>query len=196
MKFSVTTFAVVVAFIAGSSASPTLFARQMPSAAQINQAIQAWQADTATVSAFLDAAANLGNFASNADFESQALTATNAEKDELTHKAVLDMEFPGQSNAQIVQANQVLVADNTFQNVVDQLQEMSVLGESRASADVTNINNDRCVHVLPCIDVYFAQGAIAAGDSGAPLTAARPAACTAICQQQDCSCNEPVTKMF
>jgi hypothetical protein len=75
-----------------------------------------WAHDTGIVSSFLS---NAPSFI-GANLVAQAQLALNAELDELNHKAVLDGAFLNvvSPNPTIVQANDVLVEEQTFNNVV------------------------------------------------------------------------------
>ncbi|KZZ93805.1 hypothetical protein AAL_05521 [Moelleriella libera RCEF 2490] len=154
--------------------------RGQPSAQQIDNAQRAWQADTATVSKFLSTAEGM----SGRELQKQASVALAAEKDELTHKGVLDRMFlqgnRRNRDASVAQANQVLDTQGTFQFVVDGLDTLTKRGAKmspqQVSAMVRSINDDRCPQVLPNIDRYLA----AAGNvvqSGETLQAIRPNNC-------------------
>ncbi|PHH82833.1 hypothetical protein CDD83_3159 [Cordyceps sp. RAO-2017] len=100
------------------------------------------------------------------------------EKDELTHKAVLDGQFL-QGDASVRRADQVLDKQGTFQFVVDGLENMAKGGDTmsrrKRAAAIRAINQDRCVQVLPSIDAYF-RAAGAASD-GRTVQAQRPTNC-------------------
>ncbi|KAI0127216.1 hypothetical protein BJ170DRAFT_365852 [Xylariales sp. AK1849] len=132
---------------------------------QIANAVSSWQNNTGKVTRFLDTATSL----TGDDFTKQATIALNAEKDELNHKMVLDAAMG--MNPAVQDANNVLAMQGTFQKVVDVLQKMADSGPDTAQADVNDINNNRCVNVLPNIDKYFS----AAGSS--TVTASRPTGC-------------------
>ncbi|KAH8647450.1 hypothetical protein BGZ60DRAFT_423862 [Tricladium varicosporioides] len=136
-----------------------------PSDTQIANAVMSWMNDTAKVTKFLNTATSL----SGDEFTKQATIALNAEVDELNHKMILDM---GLGMMDMVQAaNDTLATAGTFQAVVDALQQMVNDGPDTAQSQVTAINNNRCVNVLPNIDMYFA----AAGS--ASIKSARPTGC-------------------
>lgn len=132
---------------------------------QIANAVMSWMADTNKVTNFLNMAASM----SGDEFTTQATIALNSEKDELNHKQVLD-DALGQTQM-VQQANEVLANQGTFQAVVDALQQMVNEGPDNAQATVDDINANRCVNVLPNIDMYFA----AAGS--ASVTSVRPTGC-------------------
>lgn len=121
-------------------------------------------ADTAKVSNFL----NIANGLSAQDFKAQAQIGLDAENNELVHKAILDQAFGNLASVQA--ANNTLVTKGFFQNVVDLLADMVLKGSSAAAADVSAINANRCVNVLPNIDAYFAA-------AGTNQKAVRPKAC-------------------
>jgi len=135
----------------------------------IQTAVDAWQRDTGVVSNFL----NMGqSFTDENTFKNQALIAHSAEVDELTHKNVLD---------QFVQSNNLAGANSTltngaFQLVVDQLLLMATQGR-KAIGGIDLINKDRCVNVLPNIDIYFRESALNIGGGIPVQQAVRPAAC-------------------
>jgi hypothetical protein len=70
-------------------------------------------------------------------------------------------------------ANNVLVDQGTFQDVVNLLQDMT---DNSNVFDIDLIHENRCANVLPVIDLYFAAASQALG-SAVSLTAARPLAC-------------------
>ena len=152
-----------IAGVASLLILPTL---TLASCFELRTAMLAWQHDTAIVSSFLDIATHL----SPHDIEIQGAHALAAEKDELTHKAVIDAALGGKPNVQ--EANNVLVTQGTFQTVVDLLTDMADNGND----DVRVIDEGRCPHVLPAIDMYFAAVVSACGLPG-PVTAVRPQAC-------------------
>ena len=188
MKHS--TFALVSTMLALCSGATALALPQSttPSANDIKGAVYAWRSDTGTVSTFLNNAA-ARSFSNNAAFHNAAVNAYNAEIDELTHKQVLDNELPPSS--QLTQANQTLVADGTFQSVVDRLNTLKSLQYSQTKAIAKAVNQinfghdnvaGRCAAVLPAIDTYFSQAAKEVrrldGDSSLNgLKAIRPTAC-------------------
>ena len=128
-----------------------------PSPSAIANARNQWLADTVIVSRFLSIAETL----TPSQMTSEATKALNAENDELTHKAVLDRQFLSAAPDQSVrQANNVLDTQGTFQFVVDGLQRLSTSGAKmtpeQISTNIRAMNEDRCVQVLPAIDMYFA----------------------------------------
>jgi hypothetical protein len=158
-----------------SQGSPILETRQMPSISQIADAQNQWAADTSKVSQFLSAAPNL----SGQELTMQAAAALASEKDELTHKAVLDMAFLS-TDLSVQQANAVLVTQSTFQVVVNGLNNLATNGASLSQGQVNTlvlqINTDRCNFVLPAIDTYFrASGEFL--DTGLIAVANRPNNC-------------------
>ncbi|KIY02205.1 uncharacterized protein Z520_02343 [Fonsecaea multimorphosa CBS 102226] len=144
----------------------------------VGGAQNAWEQDTGIVSTFLSNAATF----SGATLVAQAQQALNAENDELTHKAVLDAVFlnVADPNPLVVQANEVLVGEQTFNNVVINLQTFVDEGASFSTQDIINlvgvINGVRCTEVLPAIDLYF-QAAAEVVQDGIQLTAVRPTNC-------------------
>ena len=187
MKYSIISVAVATAALPTfTSAGPLLKERQspQPTADDLNNAVLDWQADTQDVSSFLDFAASFTDAdGSNSDFMFDALSATNSEKDELTHKAVIDSSDLAFEDARIAEANNTLVTMGTFQLVVNGLQDMANEGESVIASEVAVINADRCCNVLPAIDMYFAAVAdfINSVNPDSPpvatQTAIRPQAC-------------------
>jgi hypothetical protein len=130
-------------------------------------AVSSWRRDTGVVSNFL----NKGqSFTDDQTFKNQAFVAYSAEIDELSHKKVIDQYFS--ENQNIRKANATL-SDGSFQLVVDQLFRMATQGR-QAIDGIELINKDRCVNVLPSIDIYFRESA--AGGSQVK-TAIRPYAC-------------------
>ncbi|RBR00474.1 hypothetical protein VDGD_02618 [Verticillium dahliae] len=136
-----------------------------PSDTQLMNAVMGWMNDTGKVTNFVNTATSL----TGDEFTLQAQIALNAELDELNHKKILDAGLG--DNPMVQSANEVLETQGTFQNVVDVLQAMVNNGPDTAQADVNAINNNRCVNVLPNIDMYFAA-------AGMPeVSAARPTGC-------------------
>lgn len=134
--------------------------------------------DTGVVSNFL----NIGNsLTDETTFMNQAQIAHSAEVDELTHKAVLDQFMPNNQNVQ--KANATL-SNGAFQLVVDRLEDMAMQGRSQIQA-ITDINNDRCVNVLPNIDAYMREAALTIGNGQAVQQSVRPAACANIVPGQN-----------
>jgi len=142
-------------------------------AALMSTAVNAWVMDTGVVSNFL----NMGNsFTDETTFKNQAQIAHSAEVDELTHKAVLDQFMPNNVNVQ--KANATL-SNGAFQLVVDRLEDMVMQGRSQIQA-ITDINNDRCVNVLPNINIYLREAALTIGNGQPIQQSVRPAACANI----------------
>lgn len=135
---------------------------------QVANAVTSWMNDTGKVTKFLNTATSF----TGDEFTRQATIALNAEIDELNHKTILDAAF-GQM-AMVQAANDTLATQGTFQAVVDTLQSMVDSGPDTAQAQVDVINKNRCVNVLPNIDMYFA----AAGS--ASVQAVRPTGCLEI----------------
>ena len=172
MKFS-TAFFATAAFLTSvpgfGLAAPTNSQRQAPSIEDIANAANLWAQDTGKVSQFLNIASTL----SGSNFKDQAATALMSENNELTQKQVLDNALG--SNPSVQAANDILVEQGTFANVVSLLQDMASNGASRVG-DVETINNIRCTYVLPAIDAYFAAAAEVI-QNGVQLEAVRPTAC-------------------
>jgi hypothetical protein len=154
-----------------------LTTRQSFQDTQTLAAAENWQTDTGTVSQFLSTAESLDP----SDLVSQASTALSAELDELTRKSFLDLQFlqGNNPNTAVQAASTILVAQGTFQFVVNGLQGLADNGANMTPDDVTaaiqSINADRCGSVLPAIDQYFlAVGQLLGTD---PLTAIRPTNC-------------------
>ncbi|KAI1327114.1 hypothetical protein F5Y16DRAFT_203546 [Xylariaceae sp. FL0255] len=170
MQFSIITIFVSIASLA--SALPAIVPRQDVQA--IANAQNAWAHDTSVVSQFLGAATSL----TGADLTNAAQIALDAEKDELTHKAVLDAKFG--TDSRIISANTILVTEGTFQLVVNNLANLAQNGATMSVGEVQgiieNTNADRCGKVLPAIDQYFQVS----GDflnNGAILEATIPVNC-------------------
>ena len=104
------------------------------------------------------------------------LTTTQAEVDELTHKAILDGIIG--LDPQVSIANLTLT-NGVFQSVVDNLQIMSIQGKARVNL-IDTINSVRCVQILPSIDTYCAVAARVIGAGATLRKAVRPTACAAI----------------
>ncbi|KAK2761829.1 hypothetical protein CKAH01_16254 [Colletotrichum kahawae] len=150
---------------ASQGANNTAAGRNGVSDAQVMNAVMSWMQDTGKVTKFLNSATSF----TGAEFTKQATIALNAEIDELNHKMVLDAALTGMD--MVAQANNVLATQGTFQQVVDTLQSMVTNGPDTAQKDVNSINNNRCVNVLPNIDMYFAA-------AGMPqIQAVRPTGC-------------------
>jgi len=175
-----TSFAVAMLFAASGLAYPantvtvdgiTVDESSIPIAAPNESPAEAaanWMKDTGIVSNFLNIAATL----KGADYTRNAQLALDAEKNELTHKAILD-KVPSITGTQTIQnANNSLATEGHFQAVVTALQDMVNKGPSIAVADTIAINSNRCVYVLPAIDAY-----VQAGAPGAGFLAIRPTVC-------------------
>ena len=134
--------------------------------------------DTGVVSNFLD---NGANYQDDTTFRNQALIAHSAEVDELTHKNVLDQGMPNNQN---VKAANATLSNGAFQLVVDQLQTMADQGCS-AMGGIDIINKDRCVNVLPNIDMYMREAALTIGNGQATQQSVRPSACSSISPGQN-----------
>lgn len=150
MKCSIISTAAIVAIIPALGAAANIKRQQGITADDLANAVNAWQADTATVSSFLN---NAASYTDDATFVAAAQVALNAENDELNHKQVIDDVFLG-VNLDIVNANTVLVGERKFAMVVAGLQDM-VNNGLEAIGDVDIINANRCANVLPAIDTYF-----------------------------------------
>jgi hypothetical protein len=150
-----------------------------PTLQDIADAQNQWASDTGTVSDFLSRAESLN---SALDLVSQAAIALRAENDELIHKAVLDSQFVfvAEPTASVQNANNVLVDQGTFGDVVAGLQGLvdngANLSPSDVSAAIESINVGRCARVLPSIDTYF-QAAGNLLQNGVNLLASRPNNC-------------------
>ncbi|KAI0534364.1 hypothetical protein GGR58DRAFT_516211 [Xylaria digitata] len=136
-----------------TQALPSEIALRDLSNQQLADAQNDWRADIGTVSQFLSAVPTL----SGSKLEAAAQVALDAENDELLHKKVLDQAFS--SDQRIVQANDVLVTQGTFQSVVDALENFAQNGASMSASDISTLlqktNSVRCSQVLPAIDKYF-----------------------------------------
>ncbi|KAJ3167189.1 hypothetical protein HDU88_002527 [Geranomyces variabilis] len=141
----------------------------VPTAQQLIAAANAWRADTGKVSAFLNTAPTMSGTA----LLRAAAAANVAEKDELTHKAVID-RHPISKTAAVQRANNMLVTQGHFQAVVDALTNFPAQGGQAAA---TRININRCPNVLPAIDAYLRAASAAAGGGVANPAAIRPTAC-------------------
>ncbi|KAF2791233.1 hypothetical protein K505DRAFT_208888, partial [Melanomma pulvis-pyrius CBS 109.77] len=127
-------------------------------------AVANWMADTSMVSNFLNTGAAMTN---DTAFKAAALVAFNAEVDELTHKAIIEQTLSQDPTVQ--GANSTLAGGGAFQDVVDKLMIMSMMGRA-AMQNIDLINQNRCVNVLPNIDAYMAA-------TGSQSQAVRPAVC-------------------
>jgi hypothetical protein len=128
------------AFGGNAAAGATKATATAVSNAAIASAVSAWQADTGIVTNFLNKATTFG-----ATYNQEATKALNAENNELVHKAVLDTALG--TNTAVKAANNTLVTQGTFQDVVDVIQAMSTCSIKSAAAQVAQINNNRCVNV-------------------------------------------------
>ncbi|KAK8145510.1 hypothetical protein G3M48_004332 [Beauveria asiatica] len=152
-----------------------------PSTNAIDNAQQSWQRDTGIVSQFLSTATSLPRN----QVQAAASRALSAEKDELTHKAVLDRMFlkgPRQNRlASIRQAHNALETQGNFQLVVDGLDLLASRGArmspQQMERKITSITTGRCQNVLPAIDDYFAAAGNLVQSTGTNLKAIRPNNC-------------------
>lgn len=132
-----------------------------------------WFTDTGIVTLFQ----NNGPITANPDqFRGIADGAFKAEVDELTQKAVLDQVI---GNDPRVSLANLTLTNGVFQSVVDNLQIMSIQGQSRAAL-ISTINSVRCTQILPAIDTYFLVAAEYIGDNAQQRRAIRPNACAKI----------------
>jgi hypothetical protein len=179
MKYSTT---AAMCFLLGSKIAHCgpIISRQgnLPTLQNIADAQNQWASDTSKVSQFLSVAESLNS----RDLVSQAAIALANEKDELSHKAVLDNQFIFVSNpdTNVQHANNELVDQGTFLAVVNGLQALVDNGAhmlpSDVSAAIKSINMGRCSLVLPSIDTYFqASGNLL--NNGVTLFANRPNNC-------------------
>jgi hypothetical protein len=136
-------------------------------------AVDGWMRDTGVVSNFLNTG---GSLTDEQTFKNQALIAHSAEVDELTHKNVLDQFMPNNQN---VKAANSTLSNGAFQLVVDQLQNMADNGRSQMGG-IDLINKDRCINVLPNIDMYMREAALTIGMGRPVQQSVRPAACSNI----------------
>ncbi|KAJ3162760.1 hypothetical protein HDU86_003734 [Geranomyces michiganensis] len=141
----------------------------VPSAAELQRAVNAWRADTGKVSAFLNGASKM----SGPQLLRAAAKANVAEKDELVHKAVIDRHPISQTPA-LRKANNMLVTQKHFQQVVDAL---TTFPATNGAAAADRINRNRCVNVLPAIDAYLQGANSVSGGGVAQPSAVRPTAC-------------------
>ncbi|KAI8633293.1 hypothetical protein F5Y19DRAFT_417348 [Xylariaceae sp. FL1651] len=177
MQYSLTAMlpVVLVSLLSLTQALPfeTVVGRAV-SNQDIADAQNQWRSDTSQVSQFLSAVPNL----QGASLASAAQVALAAENDELLHKAVLDQAFG--SDPRIVNANNILAVEQTFQGVVDALSDFAQNGASMSPSQVANLlqetNTLRCGQVLPAIDTYF-RVAGEALQNGGFLVATRPNNC-------------------
>jgi hypothetical protein len=165
-------FINLLSVLALSATADQLLQKRTISNQDLINAATAWQSDTQFVSAFLELAVTDGKGAivvtSNAQF------ALDHENDEVNHKNVID-QFFGTSNAQINAANNVLVTQGNFQDVVNGLADLAAHGGS-ATTDPTTLASNRCQKVLPAVDTYFKQVAIVTNTEAlvAPVPAGVP----------------------
>ncbi|KAI1276082.1 hypothetical protein F5Y07DRAFT_368018 [Xylaria sp. FL0933] len=164
---------VLISFFSVTQALPSGIASRQ-SIQQLADAENSWRADTSMVSQFLSAVPTLRGAA----LVSAGRVALNAETDELLHKKVLDQAFS--SDPRIVQANNILVNQGTFQSVVDALQDFADNGATMSEAQITTLltktNGVRCGQVLPAIDTYFRVTGEKLNNGGL-LVATRPNNC-------------------
>ena len=159
--------AAISLVLAASAYARVISRRQDDTQQQLLNAVRSWQDDTDEVSSFLDL--SVGFDQSSDNFASLAIDALGQEKDELKHKATIEQlvgigstscSIGNDQCLSVTAANDTLVADGTFQSVVNLLQDMSNNGLSAIGA-VDKINNGhdgiggRCGSVLPAIDEYF-----------------------------------------
>jgi hypothetical protein len=179
MKFTITSTITTVALLSSLSAANPIKRQAVVTADLIASNVAAWQADTATVSHFLDIAST---FTDDNLFRGAAVAALNAENDELAHKGLIDRVFLNTDPA-IQNANNILVNQGTFLRVVNDLTNLANVGLA-AVGTVPAINANRCFNVLPAIDAYFAtvENALTTSPQGLTLpvpvgVAVRPLAC-------------------
>ncbi|KAI1269027.1 hypothetical protein F5Y18DRAFT_174752 [Xylariaceae sp. FL1019] len=168
--------ALLIPFLPITQAAPLSCNAPRSEVTDIATAVNKWRADTGTVSQFLSTATGL----SGSRLVSAAKIALAAENDELTHKAVID-KYLGQDTT-IKGADHTLVGDQTFQSVVDALQDFVDNGAKKTPEQVDrlvkNTNKVRCGAVLPAIDTYFRVSANFL-NTGLAAVAARPNNCPA-----------------
>ncbi|TGJ85505.1 hypothetical protein E0Z10_g3275 [Xylaria hypoxylon] len=157
-----------------TQALPSGIASRSSVTQQLADAQNDWRADTSMVSQFLSAVPTL----QGSKLEAAAQVALDAENDELLHKKVLDQNFS--SDPRIVQANDVLVNQRTFQSVVDALANFAQNGASMTPGEISTLlqqtNSVRCSQVLPAIDTYFSVTGEKLNNGGS-LLATRPTNC-------------------
>jgi hypothetical protein len=137
-----------------------------PDVAALSQAVSQWHNNTAAVSTFLEA----GKVGSQLEFKLSAADILRREITGLKSKAIID-NFFGTSNANITNANAVLVTQGNFQDVVNGLMDFAQNGLDAQTNTVTLAVN-RCGRELPAIDIYFAE--VNKVTKNSPLTAVRP----------------------
>ncbi|KAH8586723.1 hypothetical protein B0O99DRAFT_50154 [Bisporella sp. PMI_857] len=136
MKYSTT---AAMLFLLGSKIAHCgpIISRQgnLPTLQNIADAQNQWASDTSKVSQFLSVAESLNS----RDLVSQAAIALANEKDELSHKAVLDNQFIFVSNPDknVQHANNELVDQGTFLAVVNGLQALVDNGAHMSPSDVS-----------------------------------------------------------
>jgi hypothetical protein len=163
--------ALIPAFTLGTPTITAQRATEDLATAQMN-----WWLDTGRVSQFLSESPSL----TGQDLATQAGLALGFENDELNHKNVIDAALGNNPNIQ--KANNTLVVQGTFQVVVNGLMDLATNGSGYTAAQViaavASINNDRCKHVLPAIDIYLHTTSSYLGNANAfPLFATRPLNC-------------------
>lgn len=101
---------------AAAATNMPMMAANGPSMKQVANAVMNWMNDTGKVTNFLNTASSL----TGDEYTKQATIALNAEKDELNHKAILDVAVGMMDSVQA--ANATLAGMGKFQDVVDVLQ--------------------------------------------------------------------------
>lgn len=119
---------------------------------------------------------NGANIADPQQFKGIADGAFKAEVNELVQKGVLDQVI---GNDPRVSLANLTLTNGVFQSVVDNLQIMSLQGQSRVNL-IDAINQVRCTQVLPSIDTYMLIAAEYIGDNAQQRRAVRPNACAGI----------------
>ncbi|KAM3511751.1 hypothetical protein MY11210_004571 [Beauveria gryllotalpidicola] len=169
-------------FMGGEHAKPSNEMENIPPSKQdIANAARLWQGDTETVSNFLSRAETLSPQA----LQEQGTLAFAAVKDELVQKAVLDKVFlNGTAEARdprVVQADDTLANQGTFEFVVDGIALFSKRGTKLTPDEVTTfvraVNQDRCPNVLPSVDAYLSAAEVSFGSGNGTLKAIRPSNC-------------------
>jgi len=182
MKCSIISAAAIMALLPALGAAGPIKRQTVVTANDLATAVNAWQADTSAVSNFLNIASTITD---ETAFIAAAQSALDSENNELVHKATIDTIFLNvdNPNADISTANNVLVGEQTFSNVVLQLQNL-VDGGIAALGDVDIINGNRCTSVLPAIDMYFSvvENSLTVAPEGLSIAvptggAVRPTAC-------------------
>ncbi|KAI0419292.1 hypothetical protein F5X98DRAFT_335725 [Xylaria grammica] len=176
MQYSLSTMLPIVlaSLFSLTQALPASLAPRDQVTQQLADAQNEWRADTSKVSQFLSAVPTL----QGSKLEAAAQVALDAENDELLHKKVLDQNFS--ADQRIVQANDVLVTQGTFQSVVDALANFAQNGASMSPTEISTLlqqtNAVRCGQVLPAIDTYFRVTGEKLNNGGV-LLATRPTNC-------------------